>query len=129
MGHRLKYVKRANQSVVAVQLAVDTTGFTYQKWGSVQTCKAGDWVVNNNGDVYSVDRETFERTYRQVSTGMFVKITPVWAEVATEKGCVQTKEGATNYGAGDYLVFNEQHGGDAYAVAAKKFEAMYERAE
>ena len=40
---------------------------------------------------------------------------------------MQTKEGATHYRAGDYLVFNEEHGGDAYAVAAAKFEAMYKR--
>lgn len=129
MGDRLKYVKRANQVVVAVQLALDTTGFTYHKWGGVQRCKAGDWIVNNDGDIYTVDRETFESTYRRVSIGMYVKCTPVWAEVAPEKGCVQTKEGVTHYSAGDYLVFNQEHGGDAYAVSAKKFETMYERAE
>ena len=52
-----------------------------------------------------------------------------WAEVVREAGCVQTKEGATHYRAGDYLVFNEEHGGDAYAVSPDRFEAMYERAE
>ena len=129
MGNRLKYVKRADQAVVAVQLALDTDGFTYRRWGGVQRCKAGDWIVNNGGDVYTVDRGTFERTYRQVDAGMFVKSTPVWAEVALEKGCVQTKEGETHYLAGDYLVFNEQQGGDGYAVSAAKFEAMYEPAE
>jgi hypothetical protein len=129
MGDRVKYVKRANQAVVAVQLALETAGFTYQKWGGVQRCKAGDWVVNNDGDVYTVDGETFERTYRQVSAGRYVKITPVWARVAPEAGSVKTKEGVTHYRAGDYLVFNEQNGGDAYAVSADKFEAMYERAE
>lgn len=129
MSGRLKYVKRANQAVVAVQLALDTAGFTYQKWGGVQRCKAGDWIVNNDGDVYTVDRETFERTYRQVGAGTYMKITPVWAEVAREAGCVQTKEGVTHYRGGDYLMFNEEHGGDAYAVSADKFEAMYERAE
>src|SRR6516165_1254280 len=118
MGDRVKYVKRANQAVVAVQLALETAGFTYQKWGGVQRCKAGDWIVNNDGDVYTVDRETFERTYHRVGAGTYVKITPIWAEVAQEAGCVQTKEGATQYRAGDYLVFNEQHGGDAYAVSA-----------
>jgi hypothetical protein len=126
---RLKYVKRTTQAVVAVQLALDTSGFEYRKWGGVQRCKAGDWIINNNGDIYTVDRETFERTYHQTGGGTYVKITPVWAEVAREAGCVQTKEGATNYAAGDYLVFNEEHGGDAYAVSAGKFEAMYERAE
>jgi len=129
MNGRLKYVKRTDQVVVAVQLTLETTGFTYRKWGGVQTCKAGDWIVNNGGDVYTVDRATFERTYRQVEAGTYVKTTPVWAEVAHEAGSVQTKEGVTRYRAGDYLVFNEEQGGDAYAVSADKFEAMYERAE
>jgi hypothetical protein len=129
MTGRLKYVKRATQTVVAVQLALETAGFTYQKWGGVQRCKTGDWIVNNDGEVYTVDCETFERTYHQVGAGTYVKITPVWAEVAEEEGCVQTKEGATHYRAGAYLVFNEQQGGDAYAVSADKFEAMYERAK
>jgi len=127
VSERLKYVKRANQAVVAVQLALDTAGFTYQKWGDTQRCKAGDWIVSNNGDVYTVDQETFKRTYSQVDDARYVKITPVWAEVAPEEGSVNTKEGATHYRAGDYLVFNEEHGGDAYAVEAGKFETMYER--
>ena len=129
MHGRLRYVKRADQSVVAVQLALETTGFTYRKWGGVQTCKAGDWLVNNGGDIYTVDRETFERTYREVGPGTYVKTTPVWAEVALVAGSVQTKEGVTHYRVGDYLVFNEERGGDAYAVSADKFEAMYRRAE
>ena len=129
MSERLKYVKRANQSVVALQLALDTAGFTYQKWGGSQRCKAGDWIVNNNGDVYTVDRESFERTYRRVDAGRFVKITPVWAEVALEAGSIPTKEGATHYQAGDYLVFNEERGGDGYAVSANKFGEMYERSQ
>ena len=62
MSSRLKYVKRATAAVVAVPLELETDGFTYEKWGSVQRCKAGDWVVNNGGDIYTVDRQTFERT-------------------------------------------------------------------
>jgi uncharacterized protein len=127
-GGRIKYVKRTNQSVVAVQVALEGVGFTYEKWGGTQTCKAGDWLVNNNGDVYTVDAETFRRTYERVGDGKYVKITPVWAEVANESGRVHTKEGMTEYQAGDYLVFNEESGGDAYAVAARKFEEMYESA-
>jgi hypothetical protein len=115
--------------VTAVQLAIDTNAFTYMKWGGVQTCKPGDWIVDNDGDIYTVDRETFERTYRRVSPGRYVKVAPVWAEVADCAGSVRTKEGVTHYEAGDYLVFNEEQGGDAYAVSAVKFEAMYERAE
>ena len=115
--------------MTAVQLALETDGFTYWKWGAAQKCKSGDWIVNNNSDIYTVDRETFERTYREVTPGAFVKCTPVWAEAADGDGFINTKEGRTHYCAGDYLVSNAEDGSDAYAIAANKFEAMYELAE
>jgi hypothetical protein len=127
MGKKLKYVKRAGQSVCAVQVKLETDGFTYRKWGAVQTCKRDDWLVDNDGEVYSVDAATFARTYRRQPDGRFLKITPVWAEATSESGSVKTKEGTTHYKAGDYLVFNDADGGDAYAVAKDKFEKMYER--
>ena len=74
--------------------------------GCTQRCKRGDWLVNNQGDVYTVDSETFDRTYGLVSPGVYEKNAPVWAEQATKSGTIQTKEGATAYNAGDYLVFN-----------------------
>jgi hypothetical protein len=128
MAGRLKYIKRPTQTVVAVQLALKTKGFTYRKWGGVQRCKPGDWIVDNNGDVYTVDRSTFRRTYREVRPGHYLKTTPVWAEVAAAAGRVKTKEGTTNYRRGYYLVSNERSGADAYAVPAKEFKALYKRA-
>jgi hypothetical protein len=105
---------------------LDTPGFTYRKWGGEQRCKPGDWIVDNGGDVYTIDQETFARTYRQLGPGQWVKSTPVWAEVATTGGTVQTKEGGTRYEPGDYLVCNERDGGDAYAVSRDTFERLYE---
>jgi hypothetical protein len=127
MGKRRRYRKRPEQFVIAVRLALDMTGFGYRKWGAEQRCKSGDWLVDNGGDVYTVDAEAFARTYREVGPGHYVKVTPVWAEVATEAGAVPTKEGESHYAAGDYLVSNEEDGGDAYCVSAAKFEAMYEQ--
>jgi hypothetical protein len=124
--NRRKYIKRPTDVIIAVKLDVDTDGFTYRKWGATQTCKRGDWLVNNNGDTYSVDAESFERTYRAVGPGTYFKTTPVWAEVAERAGEVGTKEGATHYEAGDYLVYNEADGGDGYAVSRASFERMYE---
>ena len=126
MNTRRPYVKRATQFVVAVQLDLETPGFSYRKWGDTQTCKRGDWLVNNDGDVYTVDRESFARTYEPTGPGTYVKRTPVWAEVAPAAGEVRTKEGATHYEAGDYLVSNDPDGSDAYAVAKDDFERMYE---
>ena len=127
MGRRLKFVKRSSQAVAAVQLAVATKGFTYRKWGGVQRCKADDWIVDNDGDVYTVDRQSFRRTYRQLGPGLYLKKTPVWAEVAGVAGRVKTKEGSTGYKSGDYLVSNQKNGADSYAVPAKKFNRMYVR--
>lgn len=129
MSERRKYVKRPDQVVVAIRLALDTDGLTYRKWGGTQKGKPGDWLVDNHGEVYTVDAESFARTYRQTGLGTYLKVAPVWAEVAREAGSIPTKEGATHYGAGDYLVFNEEQGRDAYAVSAAKFEAMYEPAK
>jgi hypothetical protein len=90
-----KYVKKKVSRVIAVQLDLDTDGFNYQKWGGTQSCKAGDWLVNNDGDVYTVDRDTFARTYCAVSPGVYEKVAPVWAEVAEHPGQIKTKEGLT----------------------------------
>jgi len=129
MAGRLKYVKRPSQTVAAVQLAFKTKGFTYRKWGAVQRCKARDWIVDNDGDFYTVDRESFRRTYRQVGPGEYLKTTPVWVEVATAAGRVKTKEGSSGYKRGDYIVFNEKNGADGYAMSAKNFKRMYKRAK
>ena len=129
MSERRKYVKRPDQTVHAVRLALDTEGFTYRKWGGQQRCKAGDWIVNADDDTYTVDADSFARTYRHVRDGAYLKITPVWAEQVNAAGSVQTKEGATEYQAGDYLVSNEEDGGDPYAVEKAKFEKMYEPAK
>ncbi len=119
-------MKKPDNFVVAVQLDLDTPGFAYQKWGELQFCKRGDWLVCNQGDTYTIDGKTFDRTYRQSSPGVFVKTTPVWAERATQEGSIPTKEGATRYQAGDFLVYNEKDGGDGYAVSAATFQEMYE---
>ena len=127
MSGRKRYRKKPTETVVAVQLNLDTTGFTYEKWGGTQVCKQGDWLVNNKGDVYTVNQQSFADTYEETSTGLFFKSKLVWAEVAETPGVIQTKEGSTAYLAGDYLVYNDESGGDGYAISRDKFERMYDR--
>jgi hypothetical protein len=79
-----EYRRRKRTSVNAVRLDLDTEGFIYQKWGGTQRCKRGDWLVNNQGDVYTVDGETFERTYRMVAPAVYEKNSGVWAERAEQ---------------------------------------------
>src|SRR6516162_322034 len=101
-----RYVRRPDRPVAAVRLALETDGLVYRKWGGEQRAKPGDWVVDNDGDVYTVDADVFARTYRQTATGEYVKTTPVWAQRAANAGSVKTKEGSTQYEPGDYLVSN-----------------------
>jgi hypothetical protein len=122
-------VRRPDRAVAAVRLALDTDGLVYRKWGGEQRAKQGDWVVDNDGDVYTVDADVFARTYRQTGPGAYVKTTPVWATRAEHAGAVKTKEGSTRYEAGDYLVSNNQDGSDEYAITAKKFEELYTPAD
>jgi hypothetical protein len=121
-----EYRRKERTRVTAVRLDFDTEGFTYQKWGGTQRCKKGDWIVNNNSDAYTIDAETFERTYRMVSPGLYEKIGSVWAELASEAGAIQTKEGSTAYSKGDYLVFNDPDQKDGYAMSSAKFHELYE---
>ena len=55
----------------------------------------------------------------RIRSCIFVKTTPVWAEIATEPGMVKTKEGVTNYSAGNYIVSNDEQGTDSCAVCPK----------
>jgi hypothetical protein len=129
MALRKKYKKKPTSFVTAVQLDLDTEGFSYNKWGGQQACNRGDWLVDNNGDVYTVSQETFAKTYERVSPGVYVKSAPVWAEVADKPGKIKTNEGETAYEAGDYLAYNNEDGTDAYAISAEKFREMYVAAE
>lgn len=132
------YRRRPGTPVTAIALKLvanptDQTGdalFTYHKWDATQTAKAGDWLVKNGDEVYTVDRDTFERTYTATDApGQYVKTGTVWARRAPEPGTIQTKEGSTRYEAGDYLVFNDSQGQDGYAVRAERFLEMYELQE
>jgi hypothetical protein len=127
-AQRRKYQKKANRPVIAVRLDLDTKGIAYRKWGAKQHAQRGDWLVDNGGDVYTVNGRVFARTYKRLSPGVYVKTAPVWAEIAAKAGSIKTKEGASHYRRGDYLVFNDRNGRDGYCVSAAKFKAMYRRA-
>lgn len=120
------YTKKSHKFITAVQLNLDTEGFNYEKWGSTQKCKAGDWLVNNDGETYTIDKESFENTYRYISPGVYVKPCVVWAKLALEDGWMNTKEGMTEYTKGDMVVYNDEALTDGYAMSFEKFDSMYE---
>ncbi|VAW57434.1 hypothetical protein MNBD_GAMMA07-2335 [hydrothermal vent metagenome] len=122
----IRYKKKPDQIITAVQLSLDTTGFDFQKWGAKQHCKQGDWLVNNKGSTYTIDQQVFAKNYQPLTPGTYIKTTPIWAEIAKQNGWIKTKEGKSHYNAGDYLVHNNEDGTDTYRINANKFEAMYE---
>ena len=126
MAERKPYRRRPETAVTAVRLDLDTDGITYRKWGAVQRSKPGDWLVDNDGDVYTVDADVFARTYREIAPGRFEKQGLVWAERADSPGAIATKEGSTEYAAGDMLVFNDEAGEDGWAMSAERFARLYE---
>lgn len=111
--------------MTAVQLNLDTEGFTYRKWGGEQRCRPQDWLVHSDSDCYTVNKESFARTYRELSPGRYIKHASVWAEQADESGSIPTKEGSTDYEAGDYLIDNGEDDSDCYAIDKERFEHLY----
>jgi hypothetical protein len=125
-GEIRPYRKREGTAVMAIQLKLDMDAFTYRKWGGLQTCKSGDWIVDRNGSVHTVDAETFARTYKQVGPATYVKQGQVWAAPARSDGAITTKEGVTHYKQGDVLVWNDKECKDGYAIAKDIFPTLYE---
>lgn len=128
MPARRRYRRRPGTPVTAIQLRLRCDGFTYEKWGGTQRCNAGDWLVDNTGDVFTVKEESFRQTYREESPGRYVKVGEVWALETDAPGRIKTKEGITEYAAGDYIVGNEASGGDDYAMPRDIFDRLYELA-
>ena len=121
-----RYRRRERTAIIAVQIALDTEGFTYKKWGDLQVARSGDWLVNNNGNVYTIDSEVFERTYTEVSDGVYEKTAAIWAEKAQAAGKVRSTSGFTNYRAGDFVLFNDEDRADGWAMSEKEFGRLYE---
>lgn len=121
-----KYRKKTSSTINAIKLDLDMPGFSYRKWGAEQFAKPGDWLVDNHGDVYTIDADSFSTTYQEIAPGVYYKPAAVYARQALGDGKIETREGATHYRAGDYIVFNDPEGRDGYAVSRDKFESMYE---
>lgn len=133
IGQLAKY--RPTGLYTAVRIPVDSEGIHYTKWGGQQFGKPGDFLVHNLtvDEVYTVDYVSFTQSFEASefvpgagAAGIYRKKTFAYAVQATEPGIVETKEGATNYFAGDYIVANNPDGSDAWAMSAEKFVKLYE---
>ncbi len=47
--------------------------FTYRKWGGLQRCEPGDWVVKNGRNTYTVASRVFAETYEMLTPGVYQK--------------------------------------------------------
>ena len=138
MKNLAKYDRRKDATIVAVQmnLAIYNSNepgtLQYRKWGALQKAKVCDWIVNNGGECYTIDAESFANTYELVDLnvpGIYFKSGSVWAKKATEDGSIKTKEGKSHYVAGDWIVFNNEDGTDGYKVTDEKFRQLYVQAD
>lgn len=119
-----KYYKKG--TVVAVQINLDLKDgvFKFEKWGDTQTAKKGDWLINNNGEIYTCDNKVFQDTYREATKGNYYKFSTIEAVEATEDCQIKTLEGISHCKKGDFIVTNI--GGDQYFIEREKFFNMYE---
>lgn len=121
-----RYRSKPGITVTAIQIKLKTEGIRYEKWGAIQLARTNDWLVENDGECYTVAADSFSRTYQPVADGRYVKISQVWAYQATESGRIDTLEGSSGYESGDYIVFNNPDDpADVYAVAKTRFESHY----
>ena len=120
------YKRKKNRIVTAVQIDLDTDGFSYLKWGGEQRCHARDWLVSSDHDCYTIANDSFLKTYRQVSPGRYEKHTLVQARQADSAGSISTREGQTAYATGDYLIENGADETDTYAISELRFHELYE---
>lgn len=123
-----EYKRRPTATVVAIPLNLDMTALVYNKWGGIQIGKPGDWLVQNGAEVYTVDKDSFAKTYAQVEgmPGRYAKTGVVWAMEADTDGKVKTKEGYSDYKRGDMLVWNDPDQSDGYCMSQEKFFELYE---
>lgn len=125
MSQLKRYKRRENTTVTAVKIDLGTDGFQYQKWGGVQIARRGDWLVDNMGDVYTIDGQVFEDTYSEVSPGRYKRNSFVWAEEAKIDGRVKSTSGFTYYYAGDMIAYNSEEKTDGWAMEKERFFKLY----
>lgn len=113
------------QPCVAIKMTLAMMPLVYTAWGGTQVGKPGDWLVSKNGEVYTVDAESFERAYKNISLGVYAKSFTIWAKVAEDDGFIPTKEGQSAFKKGDYLCFNGEFGVDGWPIPAAKFKTLY----
>ena len=118
--------RRPDQYVIAVQLDLDTAGFTFRKWGAEQRVQARRLARRQR-------RRRLHRRRGQSSRAPTASCAA--APTSRRRRCgprrarrpaASPRRRAARTTGRRLLVSNDEDGSDAYAVDAAKFEAMYE---
>ena len=110
--------------VDAVRLTEDSEWATAN--GDPLSASAGDWMLSDGGDHWSVAPDVFAASYEPVGDGRYAKTATVTAIQLTAPFAVDTLEGVATGAAGDWLVRNPT--GECWPVPAETFSKRYELA-
>ena len=94
--------------------------------GSELSAAAGDWLVSDGAEEWTVAAEVFARSYRALPDGRYVKDADVWAVRADRAGEVSTLEGPVRNEAGDWVLRGVD--GELWTVTDAYFRSHYEPA-
>ncbi|MEB3335092.1 MAG: patatin-like phospholipase family protein [Cyanobacteriota bacterium] len=104
------YRERKETEVKAIRLNLELESFTYHQGDGARTGKRGDWLVECEGRVSTVDHATFNRYYKQVAPASYRKQLIVWAAPVSD----------------GVLVCMDSEGKDGDVLSPDQFQALYE---
>jgi hypothetical protein len=110
-------------SVVTAQRLPDDYEWTTPN-GDALSAVAGDWLLSDGADQWSVADDVFAKSYRPIGDGRYEKTATVIAVRLDEPFAVQTLEGVATGAAGDWLVRNPT--GESWPIPAATFAKRYE---
>lgn len=91
--------------------------------GSSLAATAGDWVVTDGAQEWTVAAGVFERSYRELPDGTFSKIATVCAVRLRHRVDVPTLEGSSTAQTGDWLLRGVD--GELWPVSDQYFRTHY----
>lgn len=91
--------------------------------GSTMQAQPGDWLVQSEGDTWSVEDGIFRVTYEHLRDDLYRKVTPVLAVELPAAGTVLSREGMVEAEQGDLLVCNVT--GECWSMPKEKFFQRY----
>lgn len=91
--------------------------------GSALSARAGDWLITDGVQEWTVEADIFARTYRRLPDGRFAKDAPVDAVRTDRPLDVPTLEGVARAEAGDWVLRGVD--GELWPVSDAYFRSTY----